>query len=136
MIATSAIEVRNLKDGESLPAELVEGFPPGWQSDTYWTWVAEVEGEIVGYLLAGHVQGIVMLMMLKSKDRHDIVLPRLLRTFLKDCLARGYSGWMTYFNIDKLEQRKLKRIAMRAGAVVFPYRIICVGGRLQDAARW
>jgi hypothetical protein len=136
MIATETVEVRNLKHGEQLPAELIEDFAVDWKFDNAWTWVAVVEEEIVGYLLAGAVQGVVMLMVLKSKDKHTTVLPRLLRTFIRDSISRGYNGWMVHLNRDRAEQRKLMRIAKRGGAVLFPYRIICIGGRLSDLVKW
>jgi len=136
MIALEQVEVRNLERGEAIPAGLYAGFPLEWNFDHDWTWVAVLNGEIVAYLLAGAIQGVVMLMVVKSKDKHSIVLPRLFRTFLKDCLARGYAGWMTHLNHDKPEQGKLLRIAKRTGAIIFPYRIVCVGGRIADAARW
>lgn len=136
MLATETIEVRNLYYTERLPLALCEGFPEDWNFEANWTWVALVDGQIVAYLLAGAVQGVVLLLMLKSKDRHAVVLPRLFRRFLKDCLERGFSGWMTYFNREKPEQMKLLRIATKAKATVFPYSIVCVGGKIEDAARY
>ena len=136
MIATEAIEVRNLERGESIPMELYGGFPLESNFDCDWSWVALVDGVIRGYILAGAVQGVVIVMVVKAADKHQVVLPKLFRTFLRDCLARGYTGWMTYLNHDKPEQGKLKRIAKKAGAIVFPFRIVCVGGRISDAARW
>lgn len=136
MIATEQIEVRNLERGEKIPVELHEGFPMDWRFDADWSWVALVDGVIRGYILAGAVQGVVMVMVVKAEDKHTVVLPKLFRVFLRDCLARGYTGWMTYLNHDKPEQGKLKRIAMKAGAIIFPYRVVCVGGRIEDAARW
>ena len=136
MVETETIEVRNLHDSERLPLALCEGFPCDWNFDRKWTWVAVVDQEIVGYLLAGEIQGIVMLMMVRSKDRHTVVLPKLFRTFLKDSLARGFTGYMVHFNTEKPEQMKLLRIAKRTGAIVFPFKIVCVGGKIADAARY
>jgi hypothetical protein len=136
MIATEQIEVRNLERGEKIPVELHEGFPMDWRFDADWTWVALVDGVIRGYILAGAVQGVVMVMVVKTEDKHTVVLPRLFRVFLKDCLTRGYTGWMTHLRQDNPAQAKLLRIAKKTGSVVFPWSITCVGGRIEDAARW
>jgi hypothetical protein len=136
MIATEHIEVRNLERGERIPVELYGGFPLEWNFDCDWSWVALVDGVIRGYILAGTVQGVVMIMVIKAEDKHTVVLPRLLRTFLRDCLSRGYTGWMVHLNHEKPEQGKLMRIAKKAGAIIFPFKIVCVGGRIEDAARW
>ena|SRR6267378_274449 len=136
MIATETIEVRNLERGEKIPVELHEGFPPDWCFDPDWTWVALVDGTIRGYILAGAVQGVVMVMVVKAADKHAVVLPRLFRVFLRDCLSRGYTGWMTHVRQDNPAQAKLLRIAKKTGAIVFPYVITCLGGRIEDAARY
>jgi len=136
MIALEQVEVRNLERGESIPVDLRGGFPDDWNYDCHWTWVALLDGVIRGYILAGAVQGVVMVMVVKAADKHAVVLPRLFRVFLRDCLARGYTGWMTHVRQDNPAQAKLLRIARRTGAIVFPYVITCVGGRLDQAARY
>lgn len=137
MIATTAVEVRNLQPGETLPSELQKGFPAEWQFDPYWTWVVVVDDKIVGFMLGAPVHGVVLFVAVTVLQGHGRMILRLLRACIRDCQSRGFRGWLTYLNRDKKEQMKLLSVAQRTrGAVVFPYQVVCLGGRLDAAARW
>ena len=122
--------------GMRLNADLVKEFPDEWEFDPEWTWVAMKDGEQVGFLLGAPCHGVVLMIMVKAVRDDYCILGFLLRTFLRDSLARGFKGYMVHLNHDSPKQFKLKRIAQKAGAKVLPQRIIAVAGRLCDAARW
>lgn len=136
MIAVGATEVRNLKAGERLPQDLCIGFPSDWEFDPEWTWVAVEADEIVAFMLGAPCHGVAQMIMLSARKGFGTVLPRVLRAFLRDCSERGFRGYMVHLNHDKPEQYKLMKIAQRAGGIVLPSRIICVGGKIVDAMRY
>ena len=134
MIATQAVEVRMLQG--KLPVSLREGFAEEWEFDAEWTWVLERDGEIVGMLLGAPCHGIAQMIMLKVLPGNESSAIKLIRAFLRDCLSRGFKGYMVHLNHDSSAQYKLMRIARKAGALVLPYKIVCVGGKLEEAAKW
>lgn len=125
-----------IRTGACLNEALTEGFPEQWEFDLEWVWIAEKDGEQIGCILGAPCHGVAYMIMVKSIKEHDWVVGPLLRRFFKDCMGRGFKGYMVHFNRDNPGQYKLKRIAEKAGAVILPYRIIAAAGRLIDAARW
>ena len=122
--------------GRAVPQSLRDDFPVDWRLDHYWTWTASVDGEIVGVLLGCPCHGVAELVRIRVLPGHGRVIPRLLRTFVRDCIKRDLRGYVIYLGCDDAIQYHLKEIALRAGAKVLPYRIIAVAGKLEDAGRW
>lgn len=130
------LEFRNLIEGEKLPPELSGDFPQGWEFDREWTWVALFDSEVIGVLLGAPCHGIVLMMMVKVKTGHGYCLIGLIRYFIRESVRRGFKCYMTHLNREKPEQMKLLHILELAQGNVLPFNIVCVGGNLQDAAKY
>lgn len=131
------MEIRNLQDGDAFRGANNE-FPNGWDFDHEWVWVALAEKENipVAGIIASPCHGIVLIHRVwVSKGNGKALLP-LFRRFFRDCMLRGFRGYMSYVNVAKKEQAKLLRIAAKAGAQVVTQALIAFGGKLEDTARW
>lgn len=134
--AVLEIEARLMEPSDTyrMPKSLTEPFPDGWPYDPQWTWVARRGGECVGTLYAGLCQNIVIVMMVRSIDKHALV--PLFRAFAADCQQRGHKAYMVYLNPEKPEQLKIAKIAQKAGAIIFPQVMIGMGGSFESAVKW
>jgi len=121
-------------DTYRMPKSLTEPFPDGWPYDLGWTWVARRGREPVGVLYAGLCQNIVIVMMVRSNEKHALV--PLFRAFASDCQQRGHKAYMVYLNPEKPEQLKIAKIAQKAGAIIFPQVMIGMGGSFESAVKW
>lgn len=133
---TQVLESVSVRTGQRLNAELASEFPKDWEFDPEWAWIAVKDGEQVGFLLGAPCHGTALMIMLKAIHEEEWIVGPLLRTFFKDCMARGFKGYMVHFNHDSPKQYRLKRIAQKAGAIILPHKIIAAAGKLSDAARW
>ena len=111
-------------------------FAAGWKLDPEWVWVLEQDEGICGFILASPCHGIAIIMVVKMKQGFGRFLPRLMRGFMKGCQDRGIKGYMSYVNANNDAQLQLLRIAKKAKALVFPWTVVCFGGRIEDAAKW
>lgn len=96
----------------------------GFKPDPHWTWVAIKDGEQVGALAGGGLQGMFFLMRLqvaKDKAPHITTLT-LLRKAFKCAKQRGLAGVVTMLSVDQVNEVKLGRVAARHGSVFVPFR--------------
>lgn len=110
--------VRLLRAGERLPAEFAVGFDQIAEIDANWCWVIERVATIEGCLLASPCHGAAVIWRLVMPVENVSGLRLLLRTFMRDCRARGLKGYITLVDSGIDTQGKLKKLMERAGAKV------------------
>ena len=130
--AERTVTARLLRPGEKLPEGMVHGIEWLGQLNEQWVWVAIEQGQIVGVLLAAPVHGIALIMKLNmSPQAPKTALVPLLRRFLADAKRRHLKGYITWFDEKQYAERKLLKIAERAGATQqWPATI--VAGRIPE----
>ena len=132
LLAGVEIVVRLLRTGERLP----DKFRPDpvidvLQLDPEWVWVAERDGQVIGFIVAADCHKVVHVL----RATIDPAAPRaslliMLRQFFADCRTRGAIGFFSYFNMDRADERQLARIVSRIGGRVLFESDLCVGAPL------
>jgi hypothetical protein len=109
-------KARLLRSGEVIPSELEAGFDILGQLDPDWVWVLDSSGEIKGVLVASPAHGVAMIWrIIIAPGASSMALGKLLRSFLKDCRARGIRGYLTMVSPSGESQSRLARIIEHSG---------------------
>lgn len=124
----TTVQVRRLRQGEALPSRLFVGFA---NLDRNWTWVQTENGDIKAVLLACPCHGMVQIVRLVGT-----VSPRLLRAFIRDCHAAGYSGVIAWLDPNDETGARILRVFKEAGAIVDDRLHLCVGVSLDKLREW
>lgn len=122
------MQVRCLREGEAIPFSLQNGFE-NLVLQPEWCWVATREEEVIALLMACNNHGIALLwrFIIKPNAPRSTAL-LLLRRMLSDCRARGVKGYMAFLDITRPAEHGLAKIAVKAGAKIFPAQGIWVSG--------
>ena len=123
------LQVRLLKESESLPSEFEAGFDQLGQLDPNWVWVAERRGQIVGCIVSSPCHGVALIWRLYSKTGANCLLP-MCRRFMADCRKRGVKGYMTLVDPTVKAQSKLLSIIKRGGGKTENRPFILIGSPL------
>lgn len=117
------------------------GFDTGYETMPVmksWVWVAEENQETAGVLLAAPMHGIVYLMVLRVRERAPAsTLFLMLRKCMRDCLARGFTGFCLHIDPTGDEaMRKIIPLCKRAGGVQMLQPHVFLVGSVERAARF
>lgn len=125
MIATTSITVRNRREREPIPSNLMRGLENLAEILAEWTWFAETESGPVAVLVATPACEVVVLHKLNTTDdAPSTVLVPLFRQFFRDIAARGMKGYLTWLQ-DSPVERKLLRLAEKASEIqTFPATLV------------
>lgn len=130
------ITVRTLKPDEEMPQHLGTGFEQMPVMKDF-VWVAELEGKVIGILMAAPCHGTVFLARLRTeKSAPAMAVPLLFRKFVKDCVERGFKGYFTFIDPAFDAERRFIPICHRAGGVQIMALQVGLVGKLEDAARF
>lgn len=115
-----------LKEGENWPL---------LDLDPDWVWTHSTDGVIDGMLIAAPCHGIAFLWRLKILPTAPrTALLSLLRACLHDLRARGYLGFLLAADVERETEKRLARIALKAGAtIVSAATMIC--GSVEQACQ-
>lgn len=129
------VTYRSLRASDPFPDTLNTGYEkmPVMKN---WVWVAEDDDETVGVLLAAPMHGLVYLMVVRVKsDDAAAVFLGLLRQCFKDCIDRGYKGFLMHVDPTKIEAQFIK-IVRRMGGTQHPEIQTMLSCELGLAARY
>ena len=115
-----AVTARTLRPGEPPPEQFGETFLHLRGLDREWIWIVEHSGMTVGLLIAAPCHGIGMILRVRTDPdtapRSALLV--LLRKFFSDLRARGYQGFMSWFDETNDDERILQKIAEQLGGLV------------------
>lgn len=107
-------EVRLLRSGETIPANLQAGFEQMNAIDPDWAWIVESSGEIKGVLLAGPCHGAAFVCRISvAEGMPPLTAGKLLRRFLADCRKRGVKGIISILDRSVETEARLLHILQR-----------------------
>lgn len=101
---------------EAIPETMDAGFEKYGKLDREWCWVYESGGEIKGVLLASPCHGAAFLWRLKVlPECGQTATLRLLKSFVRDCHAKGVYGFLTLVDLSTVTGKRLQRVIERCG---------------------
>jgi len=120
------MQVRLLRATDAIPYDILRrGDSPFWPEslppDPAWTWVAIHNAEIVGVLIAGEMQRMLLLIRIAAiPTAPPLTAMLLLRRALSDARRRGLLGYLTFLSDSAAAESKLMRIVSRSRGDLLP----------------
>lgn len=114
------MQVRLLRATDQIPySDLRRGDSPFWPEDLppdpAYTWVAIRDAEIVGILIAGEINRLLMLIRIAAiPSAPPLTSMLLLRRAFSDAKRRGLLGYLTFLSDSAAAEAKLMRIVQRS----------------------
>lgn len=110
---------RRMREGDAIPTHLGESFLNMPRLDRDWIWLAEHDDHIVGCIIAAPCHGLALILRVKmSDDAPRTALLALLRKFFDDVRARGFIGYLSWFDESSDSESTLRTIAEKLGGLV------------------
>lgn len=120
------MQVRLLRPTDNIPySELKRGDSSFWPEDLppdpRYTWVAIRDAEIVGVLIAGELQRMLLLIRIAATPSAPPTTSMLLlRRAFSDARRRGLLGYLTFLSDSAAAEVKLMRIVQRGHGSLLP----------------
>lgn len=120
------MQIRLLRPTDEIPYDsLRDGDSPFWPSglppDPLYTWVAIRDAEIVGVLISGEMQSMLLLIRIAAvPTAPPLTSMLLLRRAFSDARRRGLLGYLTFLSDSAAAESKLMRIVQRASGSLMP----------------
>lgn len=130
------IKVRTLAAGEAMPQHLGTGFEKMAVMNDF-VWVAELDGKIIGILMAAPCHGCIFFVRLRAEtSAPPMTVPLLFRTCVRECHERGFKGYFTYVDPGRVVERRFIPICRKAGGIQIESVQVGLVGNLEQAARF
>lgn len=120
------MQIRLLRPTDIIPYEsLRHDASPFWPEelppDPLHTWVAIRDAEIVGVLISGEMQSMLLLIRIAAvPTAPPLTSMLLLRRAFSDARRRGLLGYLTFLSDSAAAESKLMRIVQRASGSLMP----------------
>lgn len=121
---------------DSVPTDMGIGMED-YILDSNWIWVSKEGDKTTGFLAASPCHGTVLVWRLVVRPDAPLdTLPILLRTFVKDCIKRGYIGIFSYLDPKRDAELFFIKAIKKMGGTLFRDPQVLVAANFKSLEKW